>query len=102
MKTIWKYSLTAETTIEMPMNAQVLTVQAQDGGPQLWALVDPSALKCVRTFRMYGTGIKIRSNPGQYIGSLQIADEFTFVFHVFETTEQPDPRGDPADDKQPR
>ena len=43
MKTIWKWTLQPETTIDMPHGAKLLAVQEQRGEPHLWALVDPGA-----------------------------------------------------------
>lgn len=42
MRTIWKYPLEVATdqTQLFPRNAQILTVQAQDGTPCLWAIVE--------------------------------------------------------------
>lgn len=83
MKTIWKWAVQEETTIDMPVGAKVLTVQAQCGLPQLWALVDPDAKRETRTFTVYGTGHDMPDEPGQYVGTFQQC-EGKFVFHVFE------------------
>lgn len=83
--TIWKYQLTTGTqTIEMPKNAQILTVQTQNGSPFMWALVAPSAVKESRVFRVYGTGHTIKHDtPKNYIATFQL-DSGALVFHVFE------------------
>jgi hypothetical protein len=83
MKTIWKWTLQPETTINMPHGAKLLAVQEQRGEPQLWALVDPGAKTYPRTFRVYGTGHNLPDDPGKYVGTFQIQNE-ALVFHVFE------------------
>lgn len=83
MKTIWKWTLETETTIEMPQGAELLDLQTQHGEPQLWALVDPNALSCRRTFRVYATGQELPNDPGQYVGTFQM-NGGALVFHVFE------------------
>lgn len=83
MKTIWKWTLKIETTIDMPAGAKLLAVQEQHGEPQLWALVDPGADKHPRTFHVHGTGRDLPDEPGQYVGTFQMRGG-SMVFHVFE------------------
>ena len=82
-KQIWKYVLEPETIIEMPIGAEILTVQEQYGRCCLWALVDPSANKVKRKFLVYGTGHPITEENGKYIGTFQLHNG-RLVFHVFE------------------
>ena len=92
MKTIWKWTLQPETTIDTPHGAKLLAVQEQHGEPQLWALVDPGAETEKRTFRVYGTGHDLPDDPGQYVGTFQMHGG-ALVFHVFEanaTGERPE------------
>lgn len=86
-KTIWKYavSLDDDVRIDMPLGAQPLTVQTQDGGPTLWALVDPSMPVASYGFRVFGTG-QIMPNDvdvDQYIGTFQLHGG-ALVFHLFQ------------------
>ncbi len=84
MKTIWKYELRPLAEINMPRGAQVLTVQVQNGIPQIWVFVNADyEFEEVRKFITYGTGHKVPDNPGRYIGTFQLAEE-GLVFHVFE------------------
>lgn len=87
MKTIYKYPLPIEdvVSIDMPVGAEVLTVQMQRGEPQLWALVpiDTWAPKERRLFRVAGTGHPIGSKVRRYIGTFQLLNG-DLVFHVFE------------------
>ena len=83
MKTIWKWTLKPETTIDMPHGAKLLAVQEQHGEPQLWALVDYGAKKYPRTFRIHGTGHDLPDEPGQYVGTFQMHGG-ALELHVFE------------------
>lgn len=89
-KSIWKFGL--ETTdnqeIEMPIGAEILTVQTQHEQPCLWALVHPSAEKEIRHFEVFGTGHEVSYPTGtdrKYIGTYQLHGG-SLVFHVFEYT----------------
>ena len=90
---IWKFS-TVENgfkekfTIEMPIGAQILTVQRseKDNHPCIWALVDPNAKKEERYFELVGTGHDIHFDMGierKYIGTYQYQNG-EFVGHIFE------------------
>ncbi len=68
------------------MGAKLLDIQVQVAGPdkgipQLWALVDPDAIKEKRTFICYGTGQKIPDDPGDYIATAQ---DGGVLLHFFE------------------
>lgn len=83
---ILKYSLeiTDRQTIQMPDFAKILTVQIQNGIPQLWALVDEAHPRVNRIIRTYGTGRSIDRPISKYIGTYQTD---RFIFHVFDETE---------------
>ena len=87
--TIWKFELgITYTALEMPVNAEILTVQTQKETPYLWALVDPNESKETRTFVVYGTGHPISYDMGSnriYIGTYQLQGG-SLIFHVFEYT----------------
>lgn len=88
-KTIWKFKLeaTGYQKIEMPIGAEILTIQIQIEIPHLWVLVDPEAEKETRHFEIFGTGHSISSDMGSprtYIGTYQLIKE-NLVFHVFES-----------------
>lgn len=86
-KTIWKFNFKLEDrfTIEMPRNAEVLTVQEQAGGPCLWALVEPANSKEPRRFALYGTGHPVSNEEQRYVGTFQLA-RGALIFHLFERT----------------
>lgn len=86
-KTIWKYELQPvdSQNIQMPVEAEILTLQVQNGQPQLWALVDPNAEMTTRHIEMFGTGNIIpplMTEKRRYIGTYQHGKHL--IFHVFE------------------
>ena len=88
MLTIFKYPVPAEDhfTLEMPKGAKILTVQAQRGNPQLWAMVDSETKKEKRYFRLAGTGHPLGDDYLKiinYIGTFQMGNG-VLVFHLFE------------------
>jgi hypothetical protein len=88
MKTIWKFPLKVDDVqlVPMPMGAEVLTMQIQDGQPCLWALVDGGERQEQRLIEIFGTGNPIHEDAGiqrRYIGTFQ---QSPFVWHVFERT----------------
>lgn len=86
MQTVYKYAVTMKDTftLELPTDAQILSVQMQHGEPQMWALVDPDAPKRKRAFRIVGTGHPI-PDVGllRFVGTFQTSSGF-MVFHLFE------------------
>lgn len=89
MQQIWKFPLQISDAqrIEMPIGAEILTVQLQGDVPVLWALVDVKALKEYRIIEVLGTGNPIHNGMGtnrKYISTFQRGG---FVGHVFEYTE---------------
>lgn len=90
MKTIWKFPLitTDINTIDMPIGAEILTVQEQYGKPCLWAVVDDDVEKERRVFAIYGAGHSVSVvTDKKYIGTYQLM-EGALIFHVFELWER--------------
>ena len=85
MKSIWKFALKVidEQLIEMPVDAEILDIQVQNGTPCLWARIDPKADKVNRFIITHGTGHNVPETTGKHIGSYQI-EGGSLVFHVFE------------------
>lgn len=79
MKTIWKYKING--SIQMPMDAQILTVQNQDGEEHLWALVNPTNELEMRKFLIVGTGQSFDDTGTNYIGTFH---QPPFMWHLFE------------------
>lgn len=87
-KQIWKFEIDSPSKlgIEMPIGAEILTVQVQNETPCIWALVNPEETKMKRYFEIYGTGMGIYCDMGidrKYIGTFQL-NSGALVFHVFE------------------
>jgi hypothetical protein len=87
-KSIFKYTL--ETTdsqyLDLPKDAEILTVQTQFDEPQLWALVNPKNENTERHIEIFGTGHPVYCDMGierKYIGTYQLSGG-NYVFHVFE------------------
>jgi hypothetical protein len=82
---IWKYTLNGMVNdIQMPMDAEILTVQLQDGqmfNACIWAKVNPENELEKRQFVVIGTGHSFDDTNHKYIGTYQ---EGFFVWHVFE------------------
>ena len=80
---IWKYTLQMHDlqTLTIPVGAKLLSLQMQEGQPQLWALVNEAAPCEPRRITVYGTGQPIYNDPGVFIGTFQYGE---YVFHVFE------------------
>jgi len=87
--TIWKFPvrIADEFSIEMPVGAQVLSVQVQGTEPQLWALVNPKARRTMRRFRVHGTGHPVAPDIGEFVGTFQVRMG-TLVFHLFDQGEE--------------
>lgn len=89
-KTIWKFELkpTVNQIIEMPVNAEILTVQTQNEMPYIWALVDPKKVNEKRFIEIFVTGHDVHYDMGvsrNYLGTYQLHGG-SLVFHVFEYT----------------
>jgi hypothetical protein len=85
MKTIWKFPLLVSdvNVLEMPKDATILSVQAQDDEPMLWALIEPEGPKTSRVVLTFGTGHRVDDSPLRFIGTYQLRGG-AFVGHVFE------------------
>jgi hypothetical protein len=83
VKTIFKYAINPGIQeLALPVGAQILTVQEQQGKPQLWALVDTEAPTEARAFAVVGTGHPVPEPVGDYIGTFQLP-MLGLVFHLF-------------------
>ena len=87
-KSIFKYTL--ETTdsqiINIPKDAEILTIQTQFEEPQLWALVNPENEIVERYIEIFGTGHPVYCDMGierKYIATYQLSGG-NYVFHAFE------------------
>jgi DNA-directed RNA polymerase subunit RPC12/RpoP len=82
---IYKYPLPIadEFEIQVPMAAQILTVQTQRETPYIWALIETDAPLTTRRFCIRGTGEAFKGNEGKHIGTFQLRNG-DLVFHLFE------------------
>lgn len=89
---IWKYELKAHMNprivIKMPKGAQVLHASAQDGMPQLWAIVNADADLEERVFKIVYSGIDFDPRGWAYCKSVQ-AGGGGIVLHIFELAPAP-------------
>ena len=96
MKMIYKYPLGTEiyhnmiTEIEMPRNAEILSLQMQGGIPIIWAIVNPNKQKRKYVFHVFGTGYEMLDYERKhyvYVGTVQQSGLMTLVWHIFELIE---------------
>ena len=84
MKTVYKYELRSQdSSISLPEEAEILTVQLQNGIPTLWALVDPENELETRFISIVGTGWEVAETV-KYICTYM---DGPFVWHAFEMIE---------------
>ena len=84
MRRVLKYDvqrIIGEFTINMPMGAQVLDIQLQNGAPTVWALVDPGNERVDRAFKLLDTGEEADLAGYAYVGTFQW--KMGLVFHLF-------------------
>ena len=85
MTKIFKYPVTiGDFTLELPQNAQILTVQIQNREPFMWIEINPELPTKKRYFAVHGTGHDIPdATEKKYIGTFQDA-EGILIWHLFE------------------
>lgn len=86
MKTIWKFPLFLDSqemcSIEMPRDAEILTIYPQNRHYILWALVNPTEPEVIRrNFIIKSTGWEFDDTDLKYISTHQVGG---FVWHIFE------------------
>lgn len=92
-KKILKYSLVDNSgdepkfvkELQLPVGAEILSVQSQGDIPQVWAIVDPEAETETRQIEIFATGeaIETENVNRKYLGTIQLKGG-AFVFHAFE------------------
>jgi len=82
MKIIASYDFDSE--IEMPMGAQILSVDYHQGCMQLWAVIDRDKPMETRYFERLQTGDIVSNEcPSKYLGMVARS---TMVWHILETS----------------
>jgi hypothetical protein len=95
MKRVFKYVVPGPPVIgssylaqiDLPIGAEVLSFQCQDGVPCIWALVDDEAEPEPRVFVFAGTGHPLFDLPLDYVGTAQ--NGRGLVWHLFERSLRP-------------
>lgn len=87
MKQVWKFELKLEglQVVEMPLDAEILSVQPQGEKVCLWAFCDVAAQKAERIIVIVGTGHSAPDGYLVHLESFQMHDG-QLVFHAFELT----------------
>ena len=86
MAKILKFELKALDiqTITMPVAAEILDVQYQQGKLCVWVLAGKQGWSAEgRTFRVAADEVEIPDNPGTYVATVQTSDE-RYTHHLFE------------------
>ena len=86
MRTIWKYELSPDVYLTIPINGEILTVQTQNKKVVMWVVVNPEHDTERRHFKVFGTGHMITDEMIEYINTFQF-NNGAFIFHVFEIYE---------------
>lgn len=91
MKKVYKYPLVIANsqTVKLPLDAEILSVQAQGDMVCLWAMVDPAAPPVARYIAIHGTGHECYEGNLTHISTFQMHGG-ALVFHAFEYTPAPD------------
>lgn len=96
MNKIFKYPVRIqdEFSIEMPCGSSILSVQIQNGAPQLWALVEVGAPLVRRKLAIRGTGhdatFRDEQRTARYVDTFQMQGG-SLVWHLFDLGEEPCP-----------
>lgn len=81
MRVIYKFKVSTEFEIEIPREAQALTVQPQGSIPVMWVNLDPDEEVVTRKFKVFGTGEEFSYPALDYVGTFQMSG---LVWHLFE------------------
>ena len=91
MKQIWKFPLTItdEQVLQMPFDAELLSIGLQNIGLQnrqlcLWAAIEDSNDLEGRTIKIVGTGHPFSDRDYNYMAFIGTVVAAPFVWHVFE------------------
>lgn len=83
-QSIWKFDLQVESEqiIRLPKDADILSVQIQNGAPRIWAIVNTVNPVVDRHVYMFGTGHPFDKPDANYVGTIQEA-QGALIWHVF-------------------
>lgn len=83
---VHKYPLacmSGRALVTMPRRRRVLSLQAQDNVPCVWAMIDPDSPLETVAFDCVPTGVPVPETAGPYLGTV-LLDGGVFVLHIFE------------------
>lgn len=83
MKTIYKYpiKITDEQIINMPIGANIISIQMQNKIATIWAIVSTKEILTSVKIRVFGTGEEIPvGSVLRHVGSVQ---DRGYVWHIF-------------------
>ena len=85
MKQVFKYKLgvVGLQEVELPEDAQILSIQTQHESICLWALVDQDKTKEMRRITLIGTGHYLPEGDHEFLGTVQELGG-DLVWHLFE------------------
>lgn len=91
-KVIWEYPIDIRDSFKffMPKGAEILSAQAQNNVPCIWALVSSTTPLVQRKFRVLGTGFPIPEDSlsnMKFVGTIQ-QNGGTLVWHLFDLGEE--------------
>lgn len=84
MQTVWKFHLQIGGVweVEMPANAEILSLALQGDDLFFWAKVEPGNAFVRRRFIVVGTGNAMPSRTLKFLGTVHLDNGL--VFHAFE------------------
>lgn len=86
MRKIFKYEVWS-TIVNLPVNAQVITIEVQNNTLCVWAIVDPNEKRMSPELIIIGTGHAIPPQAGKFIKTIFQLDG-RLVWHVFKYAER--------------
>lgn len=82
-KTVWKFRVRYDSTVEMPKGAEIMLVKAKKPHIYVWALVDPSAKMELVKLKIVETGEEFEDcGRLHYLGTVSQNSGYR-VHHVF-------------------
>jgi len=85
-KTIWKYQIPVKEnfTIDLPIGAEIIRFENENGLLWLWAVVEPQASTEERRLLAFKTGAEIPAVPLKYLGCAAIFIQAELMLYYFE------------------
>lgn len=85
MITIYKYQIGHNGFIDLPLRAEILSLQMQGGEWFVWCKVDKNCeMKSIRRVVCYGTGADIKESAYKNLRYIATVQNQSYVWHWFE------------------